>query len=1022
MFRQTGLLLAGVICTGITVQATSPVVFKGGFTPPLSTTNVSPDSMFGATNFGSLTPNGRIKGVVITPLNDSVLYATGELTGVWKSSDSGQSWVHASHGLRTGVTIDNESLAVDDNNTQRLLYAADNDDGRPQTTCPDKSFGCTLGGLWASLDAAGSWQHVDLPSCPQPSISSITFGAGKPFVSTRCGIATSSDPALASGSWTFLPAPPFTGNARLASSGQTLFACAGFNVYRSQNPATMGSWTSVALPGTCQSVAIAPLAFEFAASTAVVFRDVLIDHALFSREVSIVSFNDGSVVDLGFSNVARTDGSGTLPVYTVRRKSAGQFDTTPGSAYDIYVGDGLDFFVYDPHSTPSWDVLEGLHVDTWGMAFPSTYDPSAGDCSAYASNDGGVYFNTSNSSNSFGCSQAHAWVLASAGLQVALSGSVTGLSQPQSACPSPSQPCPALYVPTGDDDVWATAQGGIPGTSWQYLGSSLGDASRVYIDPANTSQVVSARGGGGCKIQRQAALGPGLPVPGNVAGPNCIEPQSFMWGFVPPEEGGLSQVLSLPSESSVLPIFVAVQSPRVGGPATDDTLLEAFVISSAPTWIDLAPGHHFGPQQIAITETSGGVSNPIYYVMTANDVKYDPSSLIQAGQIYRANTTAGAITSWNLISKGIVRAFDFFVDPYDPRYLYATDLGDGTIKSSSDGGNTWNVERTLMDIATNYGEYRFDCGQFAGGNFARFFNPGCPIAWVEFNRDHPEIRVAILYPGGVAFSRDYGNHWMPLDSTNADPSFGELLQLPVGAFYDAQPNPTTGAPSIYVALEGNGDKRIDGPFPTLVSANMVFCVACSLVSVPPGGIVQAWVDTVGLMIPLRAGADGLFRGELLFDSAKYTTLNYYFTVNGNKTQTFTKTISAGEIASGSAAVNNAGLPVVTGKIVGKGKPSPGVMYVDLQLTDTGTGLANGIAIKDLVFRTLAGTGKVTYNATLSGALPISTSALGVGGSVTFRLYLNVPSTVSRFSIMESGTVQDGIFTTYSFSIGEAVIP
>jgi hypothetical protein len=110
------------------------------------------------------------------------------------------------------------------------------------------------------------------------------------------------------------------------------------------------------------------------------------------------------------------------------------------------------------------------------------------------------------------------------------------------------------------------------------------------------------------------------------------------------------------------------------------------------------------------------------------------------------------------------------------------------------------------------------------------------------------------------------------------------------------------------------------------------------------------------------------------------------------------------------------------KVVGKGKPSPRVMYVDLKLTDTGTGLANNIAIKDLVFRTLAGTGKVTYNATLSGALPISTGALDIGGSVTLRLYLNVPSTVSRFSIMESGTVQDGIFTTYSFSIGEAVIP
>jgi hypothetical protein len=64
---------------------------------------------------------------------------------------------------------------------------------------------------------------------------------------------------------------------------------------------------------------------------------------------------------------------------------------------------------------------------------------------------------------------------------------------------------------------------------------------------------------------------------------------------------------------------------------------------------------------------------------------------------------------------------------------------------------------------------------------------------------------------------------------------------------------------------------------------------------------------------------------------------------------------------------------------------------------------------------------VTFNSALSGALPISVGSLGVGASTTVRLYFTAPEGVTKFSLVESGTVVSGGATT-SFSASELVIP
>ncbi|HBI24369.1 MAG TPA: hypothetical protein DDX84_09275, partial [Nitrospiraceae bacterium] len=98
------------------------------------------------------------------------------------------------------------------------------------------------------------------------------------------------------------------------------------------------------------------------------------------------------------------------------------------------------------------------------------------------------------------------------------------------------------------------------------------------------------------------------------------------------------------------------------------------------------------------------------------------------------------------------------------------------------------------------------------------------------------------------------------------------------------------------------------------------------------------------------------------------------------------------------------------------------MFVNLQLTNTGKGIGRNIKIKQVVPRTLSGTGTVTYNTTLSPGLPHTIGDLDVGASTTVGLYLNVPSMVTKFSITENGTVQDIVGTTLNYSTGQAVVP
>jgi hypothetical protein len=141
------------------------------------TYDVSPDGSNFTGFSGANDPAGRIKSLIVDPTDDKILYAASEFGGVWKST-TGVTWVsganghttapdmkrvQASTGLRRGLTMNQTSLAIDKSHHEHLLYATGEDDGRPTQS---------LGGLWVSLDAAGTWIHQN--PCPSSPISVVS--------------------------------------------------------------------------------------------------------------------------------------------------------------------------------------------------------------------------------------------------------------------------------------------------------------------------------------------------------------------------------------------------------------------------------------------------------------------------------------------------------------------------------------------------------------------------------------------------------------------------------------------------------------------------------------------------------------------------------------------------------------------------------------------------------------------------------------------------------------------------------
>jgi uncharacterized repeat protein (TIGR01451 family) len=117
-----------------------------------------------------------------------------------------------------------------------------------------------------------------------------------------------------------------------------------------------------------------------------------------------------------------------------------------------------------------------------------------------------------------------------------------------------------------------------------------------------------------------------------------------------------------------------------------------------------------------------------------------------------------------------------------------------------------------------------------------------------------------------------------------------------------------------------------------------------------------------------------------------------------------------------------GAPAVSATVVAKGRDVPGSVFVDLRITNTGTGHARNLSLGSIVAQRLNGVGSVAYDAARSGALPIQIGSLDVGQTRVVRLYFTAPATVTRFSMTVNGGLQNVLGVGATFSIAQTIIP
>jgi hypothetical protein len=879
--------------------------------------------------------------VVVDPNNPQFVYAASDLSGVWKSTDAAHTWKQAVTGLLNGTSVGSDAfhthpLAIDGTNSQRLIYASTDDDLRVGT--PDA-------GLYVSINSAGSWTHPNLP-CQPEGLTGVAFSQGRAFALTRCGLATSTDLS----NWTLTTATaPFIGGS-LAVSGQTIFGCAGNQVYRSTDLGA--TWSAgVSLSQGCYDITTAP---DNPTGKALVVTG-------YPADALVVDFTQqppvATSLNLTSMNAGAASGIGSIAAAPLPGAPSGQ---GPGVSYDLLVGSGQTFYQYLPGSNPPWSAVPngvgppaGIHIDTWGLAFPPNYNPGSGNCTVYLATDGGVFANLHGSGTACQTSQGP-WGRAQSGFHARYNFSLAGVSQ--APCGSQPHACPALYLPSGDNGTWGSLDGG---QTWNDMGC-CGDSGTAVVDPGLPTRMVTLRNAdrqlyvsstssppaksdnkgnfwannmsdGPSSPPGQAAFSQVMTLQGESPSPNgdyfglvsaagsndaivrTTNPTSTSVGGVTWTSGSTCLTGSFASTeigqtlaayqgngqvANGLPPLARITA--VGG--TGNPCVSPNATINAPTtatqasavtvtlshWTIPPVSTFFSQGQVGAITTAGGHSSTTVYVLS------NPNQPTAPGHIFKGqvNDSTGTISSFTDISSGITKAYALFADPYDTKVLYAYDFGatQPDVKMTTNGGASWVEDPVLTVMATRWGEFRPFCGW--PGNPV-ITNPNlrrtayqCSLNDVVFVRGHPEIRIAVFSDGLIAFSRDAGAHWINLVGAT------NAIDAPYSAFYDTVNNPQTGAPSLYVDLTGHSLIRIDTPFPTLQGINL------SLNGLLPGNTAAMVDDTTGITTPLVRTSDGVYRATELIDSATTPTIKYHLVIDGIASVQFTHTLSPADISAG----------------------------------------------------------------------------------------------------------------------------
>lgn len=113
-----------------------------------------------------------------------------------------------------------------------------------------------------------------------------------------------------------------------------------------------------------------------------------------------------------------------------------------------------------------------------------------------------------------------------------------------------------------------------------------------------------------------------------------------------------------------------------------------------------------------------------------------------------------------------------------------------------------------------------------------------------------------------------------------------------------------------------------------------------------------------------------------------------------------------------------GHPSLSAKITSQTQNGTQLTLV-LSFTNVGSDNAYDIWMNQVSLRTLGGTGTVSL---LSPSLPLNMGNETMGGSSSYTFQFTVPSTVTKFSVTESGTMQNTAGSSYHYSLAQVVYP
>lgn len=871
----------------------------------ISATDVSPEFDAHQVNVDG---GGRMYSIVVAPQPVASGYYTvfvaSELSGVWKSVDSGATWRQSSQGITWGKTLPGiHSLAIDEQDPRRLVYATKDDNLRV--------VGRRAKALWYTVDEGVTWNEALITDskgsvCTNDyDIGGVTFGQGRAYaISYGCGGVYSS---IDLRNWQSLQLPlPIMGTDGanlqfLVAHKRTIFLGYGYGmpnggtitIYRGIiDAAGAVVWSS---PQSIQSnkflldLQALPVSTEISPSVLVVYnyfsasRPMAPDVLLLNFETDTVGsfrFPEAQALitqtnRLGPPNQFQSSISGGRTVSVVRR--AGSLP----ESFDVYLGNSLQFFELTRPITvgttavdPSdWIIISEhgadqlIHDDPWGMAFASDYDGTK-QCAMYAASDGGFSIRQT-------C-DPYSWRSSNSGLHGFKSGFITGAAS--NGCDTPAL-CTWLYVPSGDNGTIYSPSGGLPARGGAPAWFSLrgGDSGFASIDSVYPNELhvdgyiwrtanpawLPTRTTPPIGLDRAGLVGGFPPAPRS----DSLPPQPAI-ARIMTVAGERAQVRTIERTPQFVGDFLAVKPSQSG-----DAIVRSI---GGMSWSEISLTQRL-TDTLALA-VSGGHANPVVYAL--GKLPDLPQGSVR--RVYRSEiNAAGVITGWRDISNSQIycsilpgaqpvnlqQPVNLIVNPYDPNVIFVSDIGAGKIRSSYDGGQCWENEDVLTNIATNNGEFLFQCdGRINDGD--RF----CPLEQVLFPFGDSPVRVALLFPGGVAASADGGRTWLPIHdnwhgtgSLTGVTRLSDLLAYPMSGFLvpsSWRPNGLVGS-SLYLALTGRGLVRLDFTAPTTIQQvfplDICFVINCPVLGNP----AEAYVvdETTGVRSQLKVLTDTLYLAQ-----------------------------------------------------------------------------------------------------------------------------------------------------------------